>query len=664
MKALLMGLETVDELLTSVALKGETIGTQYSWRMGRVIHATATIIHEVVRRLGRKLGLTSANHAFVEGMRLVNQKHDAQYPWLWPSLGYISKRAEELVDGACTLENGERLKLEEISWLRDPYRDVIGSARFSFNSLGWVADLVEQYRNSGDSHYLVPARKLTLRWISECLDTEGRARIWDDHATALRAIALCQLWCAYNETRNLDYDFVTKLLSAIVRHAEKLVHRRFYRPCHNHGVTQAYALLAIGLFFPVHPKASKWVELACARIEAQMSENVSAEGMHREHSPFYHFYVFNQFLYAYQLGEAYGIEFSQAFTDRLKKMLLCGAYLLKPNGTLPALGDTCKSSPLLVNAEDVPEWFSKARQRYLYSFSGGAAGTQPEENSIYLPHGGVTLLRSGWGTERRFEDECFLAVRTRTFDTSHIHRDQLSFELYAYGDDLIVDSGGPYGYGEPMREFFLSTAAHNTVVVDGKEQGIGKAEVIDWRTSSIFDLLVAEQRSYPGVVHRRVVLFVRPDYFLILDRLEAEDRHAYAQFLHLNPGLNARCDNLAVTTTSSTDGATVQIIPLLEPGLAVKLHQGTDHALQGWVCVGEMQKLLSTVVEYQRQGCTEEFAVLLVPQPPGISTAVRARLEELSAGGRRIHVVIGERRDEIVISNDGRVTVGGVRGVC
>jgi hypothetical protein len=74
--------------------------------------------------------------------------------------------------------------------------------------------------------------------------------------------------------------------------------------------------------------------------------------------------------------------------------------------------------------------------------------------------------------------------------------------------------------------------------------------------------------------------------------------------------------------------------------------------------LAEKQKIGNTVVEYRRLGESEEFAVLLVPQPAGASYALRARMESLSCDdGRRIHVLMGDRRDEILISAKGNVTI-------
>jgi hypothetical protein len=653
-----MRLESIESILTTVALKGERIGAQYSWRLGLWIQTVATKVHDRLVRSAHTRGWHRITPNLLISAKLIIPKCDPEYPSLLPPSAFDSRTAEDLLNGFCFLENGTKLDVNEISWLRNPYGSQVSVTRFLFNALWPVVNLLAAYRCSENSGHLDRARQITSSWIFECLYIEHPRRVWDDHVTALRAIALCKLWVACRVDRDSDSKFLGELLSAILRHAEKLTHPKFYRASHNHGVTQAYALLVVGLFFPVHLSASNWVEIARVRLEAQMMANVSEEGVHLEHSPFYHFYVFNQFLYAYQFGRSYGIEFSQAFIDRLKRMMICGAYLLKPDGTLPALGDTCRASPVLTGVEDVPNWLAGAKQIYRYSLSMGASGTVPEENSICWPGAGLALFRSGWGTERKFQNEYFLAVRIRTFDTAHIHRDQLSFELYAYGEDLVVDSGGPYGYGDVMREFFLSTAAHNTVVVDGQNQETGKGEILEWRTAESFDLLVMQHCSYPNVAHRRTILFVRPTYFVVIDRLEASATHAYSQLFHLSPNLTASCEGFAINTTSRSNGPTVKILPLTEEGLAVNLRYGADDPAQGWVCVGEGQKVPNPVVEYERAGSTVEFAVLLVPQAAGISSAVCARMEELPLnGGRRILVTRGNSVDEIEIDKNQRVTI-------
>ena len=171
-----------------------------------------------------------------------------------------------------------------------------------------------------------------------------------------------------------------------------------------------------------------------------------------------------------------------------------------------------------------------------------------------------------------------------------------------------------------------------------------------------------EQRNYPKVVHRRTILFVRSHYFVILDALEAEERHQYAQLFHLSPRLCADLEGRGVRTASLANGPTIEILPLLETGLTVKLHKPHNDATHGWVCVAEKEKVGNTVAEYRRSGESEEFGVLLVPQPAGASNRLQAKIEESShANDRHICVIIGDRQDEIFMSPTGKVTIESVK---
>ncbi len=629
-----------------------------SWSLGEALQGLATPAHEAFLKASQRLGCSFINSTAVHFALEEIPKEVPHTPSLGLKSKTVSRRARELLQGICRLDDDYCLRMENLTWSPDPFGEVSSTARFNFHCLEWVRELLDAYCATKDLSYLEQAKKLTLLWISQCLFLESHAVVWDDHATAVRLIVICRLWVVCRFAHEEGLEFGRKLISAVLRHGRRLERKRFYRPGHNHGITQAYALMVAGLLFRWLPEAPTWADLGRRRLEQQMSDNVSREGMHREHSPFYHFYVCTQFLFAYQFGAAYGVEYSTAFTERLKMMVLCGSYVIKPNGELSAMGDTCRSSPILLSPDDVTEWFADAGKMFLYSVTAGGKGSQPEVNSVVLPHAGIAVLRSGWGNERPFQDELFAAVRTCTFDSSHIHRDQLSFEIYAYGDDLIVDSGGPYIYGDPVRDYFLSTRAHNTVVVDGQNQEIGKAEIVDWRTSSAFDILILEQCSVPMVVHRRAIIFVRSGYFIIIDLLKGDALHNYAQLFHLCPRLTAQLKGLTISTTRESKGPTIQIIPLIKGGLRADLQTEASDPGNTWVCLGEGKKISTTVVTYQYVASTAEFAVLLVPQPSGVSIPVYARMEDLpGSNGRRISITIGERSDEIFIDRDNQVTV-------
>jgi hypothetical protein len=548
---------------------------------------------------------------------------------------------------------------ETVSWQREPFPDRPSPARFLFHCLHWVSLLLDAQSGRPDDQCRQTAVLVVRRWIAECLLAERFEMVWDLHVTALRALVLSRVWAACRSAEPSGSPFMRSLAAALVRHADRLSTETCYQPTHNHGVTQAYALLAVGLALRGHPDADGWVRLGRDRLQAQMAANVSEEGVHREHSPHYHFYVFKQFRDAIQLGEAAGVAFSAGFRHRLRAMLAAGAHMLKPNGALPALGDTPRTSRIAVNEDELRRWGVDFTAEYLYSRTGGASGIPPSDIAVLYLGGGCAFLRSGWGAHGPVRDERYAAIRTATFPTTHLHRDLLSFELYAYGRDLVVDSGGPFGYGSPLREqYFVASSAHNVVLIDGGELPCGAARIVRWTPHPGGEILVAEHEPAPGVTHRRYLLFVRHRYWVLVDRLRSRNKHVYEQIFHLDPGLEPTVAGLAITTASAADGATVRIVPVLEAGLGLILRRGQDRPPQGWVCVGANQRVPGSVAIYRATATDTVLAVVIIPEPAGRPSApvVRGR-GDLLRGALHLDVEHDGTRDGISIDETGGASI-------
>lgn len=90
----------------------------------------------------------------------------------------------------------------------------------------------------------------------------------------------------------------------------------------------------------------------------------------------------------------------------------------------------------------------------------------------------LALLRSGSGENER--------VVWLDYDSGggHGHRDGMNLGMFAFGLDLLPDFGYPPvqfgGWDSPRARWYVMTAAHNTVVVDGKNQQTGSGTVTLW----------------------------------------------------------------------------------------------------------------------------------------------------------------------------------------
>jgi uncharacterized heparinase superfamily protein len=124
--------------------------------------------------------------------------------------------------------------------------------------------------------------------------------------------------------------------------------------------------------------------------------------------------------------------------------------------------------------------------------------------------------------------------------SAHGHADLLSVQCSIFGEPIIVDAGShSYGGDSRWRDFFRSTAAHSTIVVDGASQAepegsIGwqrrpRVRLREWHSTADVDFLDAEHDGYARlsnpVGHRRRVIFIKPSYWIVVDDLNGSGRH-------------------------------------------------------------------------------------------------------------------------------------------
>lgn len=123
----------------------------------------------------------------------------------------------------------------------------------------------------------------------------------------------------------------------------------------------------------------------------------------------------------------------------------------------------------------------------------------------------------------------------------HAHCDCLSFEL-ARGGKTIFSNSGTYQYQGELRQFFRSTMAHNTIMIDEREQAeLWGEHRIARKLSSVVcetngQTISGRFRSFHGDEFCRDIELT-DGMLRITDRVSANDRksHCARQFFHLHP---------------------------------------------------------------------------------------------------------------------------------
>ncbi|NCB63969.1 MAG: hypothetical protein EOM52_10250, partial [Clostridia bacterium] len=229
--------------------------------------------------------------------------------------------------------------------------------------------------------------------------------------------------------------------------------------------------------------------------------------------------------------------------------------------------------------------------------TGGKEGTVPDFTSVLLPYAGFAVMRSDWGREANY-----LAFDGALLGYGHYHQDKLSVILHAYGREMLYDGGGGNYESSKWRRYSVDTFSHSTVLVDGLPQRRGSKDrwagvareplPIVWRSGSVFDYAAASYDEPYGspenrpASQRREVLFLKPDLFLVVDRLVSTDgkEHRYEARWHVNSTTLRPGPASGSFASNDADQPNLAIVPLLPAGLDCRAVSAQEEPeLLGWL---------------------------------------------------------------------------------
>jgi hypothetical protein len=493
--------------------------------------------------------------------------------------------------------------------------------RIAWVKFYWGMDLAHAFATTGDQRFLTAWERLVRSYIRTVPVDHDSADV-----AARRVQNWIYAWDAFARAPGfpgLRGDLGPELLDYLGAQTRYI--RDHLTPARNHRTLELYALFIVALAFP--QLEDDLLEFAVAELHRNLMEEMRPDGVHIEQSTHYHLIVLRSFVGARENARRFGITLPDGFDEQLCRALEFGMHSHRPDGGIPAFSDADAGSyrDLLLLAADLLD-----REDLRYVATGGARGTAPVERNVSFPDGGYHVQRSGWGTDDiAFADERFLMLDCGPLGAGgHGHYDLLSVELAAGGRPLIMDPGR-YTYsetpeqpddGENPRHWFKGTAAHNTVVVDGRDQTpysrskprgpVAEGRLVSRLTGPGLDVLHAEATSpcYEAV-HARRVAFVADEYWLIEDRLWATTTHRYELRFHLAP------EAFKAVEVRPTDHGWAAIAP----GVALVFDGGRRPVVEpGWISPEYGVKERAPIVSVSVSGAANAaFTTLVVPLADG-----------------------------------------------
>lgn len=481
--------------------------------------------------------------------------------------------------------------------------------RIEWSKFYFGLDLAHAFAESGETRFLDCWERLLWSWMRQVPADHDRSDI-----TARRIQNWIYAWLRFRAAGAALSDPLAEAMLASLA-AQVAFVRENLTAERNHRTLELYALFIAALALPVLDGDGTLRAFAAEELTRNLLEDILPDGVHREQSTHYHCIALRTFLGARQNAAQFGFVFPPAYDERLARACEFALHCHRPDGAIPAFSDSDTGSyqDLLALAAELLD-----RPDFRYVATRGREGAAPRDRGASFPDGGYFMQRSGWGETRAFADERFLMLDCGPLGAGgHGHYDLLSIEISAGGRPLIADPGRYTYSDEPpdWRRWFKGTAAHNTVLVDGLDQtpyrrskpkgAPATGTLLGRWTGPGLDLIAGEVTSPAyDARHRRSVLFVAGEYWLIHDRLTAPTAHHYDLRFHLTP------EALGQTHVVLHRGQWV----VRAPGLRLVFEGATRPRLeQGWYAPEYGARQEAPVIAVSRHASHTDFLTLVLP---------------------------------------------------
>jgi len=521
--------------------------------------------------------------------------------------------------------------------------------------------LMNAWRETGESRYLRRVDEMVRDWVLHNpapLDDGGSGWVRQPDPVVWRTLEaglrMAGSWprAFFGLQRAPEFTPAARLLmlSSIPEHARYLL--RHHKRGHNWAVMEMNGLSLIALAFPEFRGAEEWYDHATEQMRAELRGTVYPDGVLHELTTHYHIVALRNFETFLENGRRAGRPVPAEFRATLEAMNDYLAYSLSPSGHIPMDndGDHLDARALLLTAAE-----RYGRPDWRYIATGGAEGVAPTRGpSVVFPWSGRVVMRDGWGRDAQWG-----FFDAGPWGTTHQHDDKLHLSIAAYGRDLLVD-GGRYHYsGTPWRAYFVSSAAHNTVLVDGRGQSreSGRAEMMAKApleagshaiTPSLGFARAAFGGRYEGLEgaasHTRGVVYLPGRFWVVVDRVETDRPRELQALWHFHPDCSVAVEGTSALSSDAGKG-NLRVVPAGPLPWSVELVKGRETpTIQGWYSESYNHREPSpTAVYTARVQGPATFAWVLLPAR-GAVPRVRATLG--AAGRDTVRVRVEEEGKE------------------
>jgi hypothetical protein len=408
--------------------------------------------------------------------------------------------------------------------------------------------------------------------------------VWRGLEVAARAKVWTRVFYAFINSDQLSPATKLLILSSLPEHAH---YNKNFHGGNNWLTMEISALATVAAYFPEYQKSDAWMEYAIAQMTASMQDQVYADGVQTELTSHYHNVSLRNFELFQEICQVAEKPLPDFYNQTLKDMYHYIAHAVRPSGFRILNNDGDRGS----DREIILRGAEKFRQPdWAYIVTNGDEGEKPAVGPSYLfPWAGHLISRSGFDTDAHWS---FFDIGP--WGSGHQHNDKLHLSVAAYGRDLLVDAGRFAYTGEvaqKYRPYARGSAGHNVLLVDGKGQEAGPTHAEapvsyqHYKITDTFDYATGAFERFENVEgevsHQRAVMYVRGEFWVVVDRLITDRPRQVDALWHWHPDNEVVRKRAAVQTDNPRGN--LAVVPVSEQNFDIRFVEGQESPeIQGW----------------------------------------------------------------------------------
>jgi hypothetical protein len=417
-----------------------------------------------------------------------------------------------------------------IDWAADPYGE--DNWQFLLHSFYMLDPLLVADSEKKNERYMRAAVRIVVDWYAFHVVRKKSAKYsWYNMAVGMRSSKIAYIHSRLRDQYPHLLDASTeRMFSELAEaHVSPVVNGEIPLRMTNHGLFQVHGVVAICREFKEAKACQHSKEFVSGNLDRIISAQFDDEGMHLEHSPAYHRFTLNKLEALAATGWYEHFPSIRRVSGKARSNLF---WLIDPSGRFWGVGDSIPSEQPGHEELEMP---TNQCPKQL-----PATSEVPRDCVVMRQfHSGYVAIKTVPAVP--VERASGLFYQGGFHSSVHKHLDDQSFELFEQGRRVIVDSGY-YGYmAHPMRRYMLSTRAHNTVELGGKDYSRKDADAYGSAVDSValqgdyYKIQGRVEHRNLHAVHGRQILYNPGNWLLVRDWIGGTPKGQAVQWFHLHP---------------------------------------------------------------------------------------------------------------------------------